>query len=110
MLVIVAVIVIPGYFMVNYLTKALYSQSNMMDESVEDNHRKQSLASGINEDAGESKENHKLKTPQLHKRAKKKIVKPNKKSDSPVIIKYRKQAKKQKIVMENINKSDKLIP
>nr|WP_320026756.1 hypothetical protein [uncultured Acetobacterium sp.] len=93
MLVIVAVIVIPGYFMVNYLTKALYSQSNMMDESVEDNHRKQSLESEINEDVGESKENHQLKNPQLHNRAKKKIVKLNKKSDSPVIIKYRKQAK-----------------
>jgi predicted Holliday junction resolvase-like endonuclease len=93
MLFIVAVIVIPGYFIISYLTRVLYSQSSMLDENVEENNRKQSSESEINEATKESKENDKQKTPQLHKRVTKKIIKQNKKSESPVMTKYRKQAK-----------------
>lgn len=110
MLAIVAVIVIPGYFIVSYFTKVLYSQSSKMDESTEEHRRNQPYESGTDKEDRGSNDIDDLKKIKFHKRAKKKIVKLNKKSDNPVIIKYRKQAKKQEIHIENINKSDKLTP
>ena len=93
MLVIVAVIVIPGYFIVSYFTKALYSQSNMMDESTDPPNNNQLSENTIGENAGESNDNADLPQNYVYKRA---GVKFNENNDGPVIMKYRKPLKGKK--------------
>lgn len=107
MLVIVAAIVIPGYFIMNRLSRILYSDTNKMDEATERRYGFQRLENELNEKAKQAEENDTGKKIQYHQRAKKKIVKMNKKSDSPVVIKYRKRIKTEKATIKNIDKSDK---
>lgn len=107
MLVIVAVIVIPGYFIMKRISRILYSDTNKMDEATERRYGFQRLENELNEKAKQVEENDIQKKQQYHKRARKKIVRLNKKSDSPVIIKYRKQVKNKKINPADISKSDK---
>jgi predicted Holliday junction resolvase-like endonuclease len=82
MLIIVLVIVIPGYFLVKRLSGTLYSDNQKMEEETERRYGFQRLENEIIEKAKEKEIDEILIKSDLHKRAPKKIVRVAKKTDN----------------------------
>ncbi|PKM52873.1 MAG: hypothetical protein CVV00_15185 [Firmicutes bacterium HGW-Firmicutes-5] len=102
MLIIVLVIVIPGYFLVKRLSGTLYSDNQKMEEETERRYGFQRLENEIIEKAKEKEIDEILIKSDLHKRAPKKIVRVAKKTDNVAVKNYRNRVKTEKLNKENI--------
>ena len=102
MLIIVLVIVVPGYFLVRRLSGTLYADNQKMEEETEKRYGFQRLENERIEKAKEKEINEILIKSELHKRAPKKIVRVAKKTDNVVVKNYRNRVKTEKLNKENI--------
>lgn len=102
MLIIVLVIVIPGYFVVRRLSSTLYSDNQKMEAETERRYGFQRLE---NERIEKAKEKEIDETPAKsapHKRVPKKIVRETKMTANTVVTKYRGRIITEKLNKENI--------
>lgn len=102
MLIIVLVIVIPGYFLVRRLSSTLYSDNQKMEAETERRYGFQRLENEIIEKAKAKEIDETPFKSDLHKRAPRKNLRIAKKSDNSVVIKYRSQIRTEKLNKENI--------
>jgi len=102
MLIIVLVIVIPGYFLVRRLSGTLYSDNQKMEAETERRYGFQRLENEIIEKAKEKEIDETSLKSAPHKRAPKKIVRVAKKTSNTVMMKYHNQVKLEKLNKENI--------
>lgn len=101
-LIIVLVIVIPGYFMVRRLSRTIYSDNQKMEEETEKRYGFERLEKEIIENAKAKELAEIARRSDHHKRVQKKIVGAVKKTDDRVVIKYRSQVKKEQLNKEKI--------
>lgn len=102
MLVIVLVIVIPGFFIVRRISGTLYSDNQKMEDETERRYGFQRLENEIIEKAKAKEIDETSFKSAHHKRAAKKIVRVAKKTDKAVVIKYRSRIKSEMLNKENI--------
>jgi len=102
MLIIVLVIVIPGYFMVRRLSRTIYSDNQKMEEETEKRYGFERLEKEIIEKANAKELAEIGCRSDHHKRVQKKIVGAVKKTDDRVVIKYRSQVKRAQLNKEKI--------
>ncbi len=102
MLVIVLVIVIPGYFIVRRLSGTLYSDNQKMEDETERRYGFQRLENEIIEKAKIKEIDETTFNSARHKRAAKKNVRDAKKTNKAVVIKYRSRIKSEMLNKENI--------
>ncbi|WP_303867114.1 hypothetical protein [Acetobacterium wieringae] len=102
MLIIVLVIVIPGYFLVSRLSTTLYSDNQKMEAETERRYGFQRLENERIEKA-KAKENNKVRSNlKPYQRIPKRIVKAPQKTDMTVVKKYRHQVTAEKLNKVNI--------
>ena len=102
MLIIVLVIVIPGYFLVRRLSGTLYSDNQKMEEETERRYGFQRLENEIIEKAKEKEIDETPLKSVARKRVPKKNVRVAKKTDNAVVKNYRSRVKTEKLNKENI--------
>jgi hypothetical protein len=102
MLIIVLVIVIPGYVIVKRLANTFYSDNPKLEEETERRYGFQRLENEIIEKAKEKEISETQVKHSDHQRKKRKRVQIPKKVDAAVVIKYRLRVKNEKLTKENI--------
>lgn len=102
MLVIVLIIVIPGFFIVRRLSSALYSDNQKMEDETERRYGFQRLENEIIEKAKAKEIDETRFKSAARKRIPKKIVRTAKKTDNAVVKKYRSRVRAEKLNKENI--------
>ncbi|WP_296559813.1 hypothetical protein [uncultured Acetobacterium sp.] len=102
MLMIVLVIVIPGYFIVRRLSTSLYSDNQKMEAETERRYGFQRLEKEITERAKAKEKNGRSCKLTDYKRAPKKTVRRPQRVDYAVLEKYHNQAETEKLNKENI--------
>lgn len=102
MLMIVLIIVIPGYFVVRRLSSTLYSDNQKMEAETERRYGFQRLENERIEKAKASEIDETPAKSAPHKRVPKKIVRETKKTGKTVVVKYRHRHTTEKLNKENI--------
>ncbi|PKM61351.1 MAG: hypothetical protein CVU99_03660 [Firmicutes bacterium HGW-Firmicutes-4] len=102
MLIIVLVIVVPGYFLVRRLSGTLYADNQKMEEETEKRYGFQRLENERIEKAKEKEIDETTRKSGFHKRAKMKTTRSAKKTDNTIVNKYRNRVKTEKLNKENI--------
>ncbi len=102
MLMIVLIIVIPGYFLVRRLSTTLYSDNQKMEAETERRYGFQRLENEIIEKAKEKELSESLSKSETHKVRSKRKVRVSKNPDYAVVKKYRRRAIEKKLNKENI--------
>ncbi|MBC3899217.1 hypothetical protein [Acetobacterium malicum] len=102
MLIIVLVIVIPGYFIVRRLSGTLYSDNQKMEDETERRYGFQRLENERIEKAREKEIDETRFKSAPRKRVPKKIVRGAKKTGVAVVMKYRSRITTEKLTKENI--------
>lgn len=102
MLIIVLVIVVPGYFVVRRLSGTLYSDNQKMEEETERRYGFQRLENERVEKAREKQIDETRAKSAPRQRAPRKIVRGPKKTDNAVVKKYRSRVRTEKLNKENI--------
>ncbi|WP_373483436.1 hypothetical protein [Acetobacterium sp.] len=102
MLIIVLVIVIPGYFIVRRLSGTLYSDNQKMEEETERRYGFQRLENERIEKAKVREIDETALKSAPHKRVPRKTVRGAKKTDNAVVMKYRSRITTEKLNKEKI--------
>lgn len=102
MLMIVLIIVIPGYFVVRRLSSTLYSDNQKMEAETERRYGFQRLENEIIEKVKAREIDETAAKSALRRRVPKKIVRGTKNTGNAVVMKYRHRPKAEKLTKENI--------